>query len=191
MHATESLIAEHQTILRALTCLEALVTSPEWREEPRQTFVEVVDFLRTYADRLHHGKEEALLFPAMEQRGMPAHQGPTAAMRYEHEAGRALVRRMAAAIEPEQIDHAELRSAGLGFVGLLRSHIAKENHILFPMAERLLGGGELREVALAYEQVEARDFPADIHARYEGWARELATRLDVDREVFEVHPTCH
>jgi len=190
MHPIQSLMDEHQTILRALASLEALL-GPDHAEEPTDTLRECVDFLRTYADRLHHGKEEALLFPALERRGMPAEHGPTAAMRHEHEQGRALVGRMAVALEAEPVDRDAVREAGLAFVALLRDHIAKEDHVLFPMAERTLPGSDLHALGLAYDRVEAEDFPPDIHDRLESWARELAQRLGVDRERYEVRPGCH
>lgn len=191
MHPIQSLMDEHQTILRTLAALEALVTDAEHREEPTSTLEACVDFLRTYADRLHHGKEEALLFPALERRGLPADQGPTAAMRHEHDEGRALVRGMGEALAADPVDRDAFDAAARGFVALLRNHIAKEDHVLFPLAGRVLGGGDLHELGQAYESVESRDFPAGIHERYETWARQLAGRLGVDREHFEVHPACH
>lgn len=193
MSATAILRAEHQTILRTLACVEALVTDAAYATEPVATLREVVDFLRTYADRLHHGKEEALLFPAMEARGISADAGPTAAMRYEHELGRALARRMATLAEADDahFDRQAFREPALQFVALLRSHIAKEDQILFPMADRMLGGSDAGQLERAYANVEQRDFDADVHQRYESWALSLAHRLQIFDERFDVSPGCH
>ena len=191
MAVTRVLMDEHQTILRTLACLETLIVDSAYADESPDTFGEVVDFLRTYADRLHHGKEEDLLFPAMEGRGLSAEAGPTAAMRYEHEEGRALVRRMATLLESEAFDRAAFREPALQFVVLLRSHIAKEDHILFPMAERMLGGSDAGQLERAFEAAEQRDFDPDVHERYEQWALALAHRLQIFDERFEVKPGCH
>ncbi len=191
MHATETLSEEHQTILRVLACVEKLVSDEAYREEPVATFSAIVDFLRTYADRLHHGKEESLLFPAMESNGMPAENGPTAVMRHEHEEGRALVRHMAEICDGQGFSVSAIADPGMQFVTLLRGHIGKEDNILFPMAARMLPEHQLTQLANAYAAAESRDFEADVHDRYEAWARELAGRLGVDREKFEVQPGCH
>ncbi len=46
------------------------------QELPTEFFPKVVDFIRNFADRCHHGKEEDNLFPAMEKRGIPRQAGP-------------------------------------------------------------------------------------------------------------------
>lgn len=193
MTATRVLMDEHQTILRVLACLERLVSEDPPAAATPEAFRGVVDFLRNYADRLHHGKEEALLFPAMETRGLNADQGPTAAMRWEHDAGRDLVRRMADActVDDDVFTVASIREPALEFVALLRAHIAKEDHILFPMADRMLDAATVQALGARYAEAEARDFENDVHDRYEAWALRLAHSLDIHDEHFHVTPACH
>jgi hemerythrin-like domain-containing protein len=191
MYGTQILMNEHQSILRTLACMEKLLSNADYSDEPRQTYVEIVDFLRSYADRLHHGKEEALLFPALEAAGMSADQGPTAVMRHEHDIMRGMVRRIHEQCENEEFNRSVVVLVGLQFVEMLRSHIAKEDHILFPMAERMLGADGLEELRPAYAAAEATAFDEDPHERYETWARDLAQRLGIDDERFEVQPACH
>lgn len=190
---TRVLMDEHQTILRVLACTERLVTADVGKDVGVVVYREIVDFLRTYADRLHHGKEEELLFPAMERNGLPHDQGPTAVMRYEHQEGRLLVRMMAAAVElPDAAFRREtFRGPALDFVELLRGHIAKEDHILFPMADRALGDADRAHLETEYARVEAEGFDAEVHTRYETWAWELAKKLGIHDERFEVVPACH
>lgn len=191
MYGTQVLMDEHQHILRTLACMEKLLSDAEYREEPVETFSQIVDFLRSYADRLHHGKEEALLFPAMEQAGIPAEQGPTAVMRHEHDIMRGMVGRIGEQCESEDFDRSVVRMVGLQFVEMLRSHIAKEDHILFPMAERLMGADGLEMMRTSYEHAEAEAFEEDPHERYQTWALDLAHRLGIHDERFEVRPACH
>ena len=193
MHATHSLMEEHQTILRALAALEALVTDPAHADEPVETFRQVVEFLRNYADKLHHAKEEDLLFPAMEAAGMPAQQGPTSVMRMEHDEGRAFVSRMAALSEVEEpeFDRAGFAEPALGFVHLLRAHIGKEDHILYPMAERFIREADLAQLAQAYEQADARNFEPEMAANWQQWALDLAARTGVQQDHYEASPACH
>jgi len=191
MYGIQVLMDEHQHILRTLACLEKLLSDAEFAEEPPQTFSEIVEFLRSYADRLHHGKEEDLLFPALESAGMPAEQGPTAAMRHEHDMMRQMVGRILEQCESDSFDRPLVRVVGMQFVETLRSHIAKEDHILFPMAERLLGAEGLEGLKDSYLAAEASAFEADPHDRYQEWAWALAKRLGIHDERFEVRPACH
>jgi hemerythrin-like domain-containing protein len=183
---------EHQTILRALASLEALVSNPAHAGEPVETFREVVNFLRDYADQYHHAKEEDLLFPAMETAGVPP-QGPTAVMRMEHEEGRAFVSRMAALSEVEdpEFDRPGFAEPALGFVNLLRAHIGKEDHILYPMAERFIRESDFAQLGLAYKEANARKFEPEMPANWERWAHELATRVGVEQDHYVASPACH
>ncbi len=67
-------------------------------------------------------------------------------MLHEHELGRAHVAAVAAALdgagrgEPGAL--AALREHLSGYIALLRAHIDKEDHILYPMADRLLDAAD-------------------------------------------------
>jgi hemerythrin-like domain-containing protein len=121
-----------------------------------------VAFIRLYADALHHGKEEDLLFPEMEKRGMPRDAGPIAVMLQEHEQGRAYARAMSEAIPEARAgdEHARRRllKAGLGYVQLIRGHILKEDNILFNMADQLIDEPACRSLCAAYDGVCQRRF---------------------------------
>jgi len=53
---------------------------------------QILEFLKVFVDKCHHGKEEKVLFPAMEEAGIPRQGGPISVMFYEHERGRSYVR---------------------------------------------------------------------------------------------------
>ena len=59
-----------------------------------QFYLDGVDFIRNYADRFHHAKEEDVLFEALVDNGMPQENSPVAAMLMEHDQGRSFVRAM-------------------------------------------------------------------------------------------------
>lgn len=192
MGAIQSMMDEHQIILRVLASVEVLVTADEHDAEPVETFRETVRFLREFADRLHHAKEEDLLFPMMEAAGVPAEQGPTAVMRHEHEEGRALVRRMAHLSDAQvKFDRTAFAQPALDFVQLLRAHIGKEDHILYPMAQRMIRDTDLGQLDRACARADEQNSAAELGAGWQAWSRELAGRLGVDRDHFEVSPACH
>ena len=97
---TAALVHEHKLILRMLAVLErnALATAAGTYSNYR-FYLDGVDFIRNYADRYHHAKEEDVLFEALVKNGMPRENSPVAAMLMEHEQGRVYVRDMAAAAQ--------------------------------------------------------------------------------------------
>jgi hemerythrin-like domain-containing protein len=95
------LMEEHRVIekLIARIGLAADAGRREGRIDLR--FVEMaLDFLRTYADRCHHGKEEGILFRALERKSMAAgHRATMAELIEEHRIGRQKVRELGEAAE--------------------------------------------------------------------------------------------
>jgi hemerythrin-like domain-containing protein len=143
-----------------------------------ETLFELLEFFRLFADRCHHGKEEDLLFPLLQRKGLPAAGGPVAVMLYEHEQGRALIREMTEAADVFRSD--TVKAGGLWaeaarqYAALLREHIAKENNILFVMAENLLSPAEQAELAAAFEKVEEEKMGAGTHERLNALMNKLA-----------------
>src|SRR3990172_610209 len=98
--ATSTLRKEHEAILKMLDATEAAAQRLEQGERLRpETLAGLLEFFRLFADRCHHGKEEDLLFPLLESKGLPRSGGPIGVMLSEHEQGRPLVRQMADAAE--------------------------------------------------------------------------------------------
>lgn len=98
MQATDTLKHEHVMIERVLQLLEQSVRLLQSHESlPVGLQAWTLDFLRRFADGCHHDKEEQVLFPLLEERGIIRNGGPIGVMLREHELGRACVRRMAQA----------------------------------------------------------------------------------------------
>ena len=54
---------EHRLIERMLAVIKGVIENIESKNKVNPVFVDIaVDFIRVYADRTHHGKEEAILF---------------------------------------------------------------------------------------------------------------------------------
>ena len=88
----EMLEAEHRVILKLVGVMSVLADALEASKPVQaQTLLELVEFMRTFADKCHHGKEEKHLFPALANRGVPMQGCPVGALMHEHEKGRALV----------------------------------------------------------------------------------------------------
>jgi hemerythrin-like domain-containing protein len=132
--ATDILRDEHRVILAALERLESAADRLEGGETlPDRLWSELLAWLHAFADERHHAKEENALFPAMIKAGLPMRGGPVDVMLGEHAEGRALVAALAAGRPAERAAQARR------YVRLLREHIQKENEILFPLADAVLG----------------------------------------------------
>jgi hemerythrin-like domain-containing protein len=178
MKPTETLKHEHQIVLLVLKGAEREARSIQAGNGAHEEEIEqMVDFFRTFVDRCHHGKEERHLFPAMHGKGMPLEAGPLAVMLHEHELGRSAVRAVAGALDRVKRGEADagpdLATALLGYVELLRSHISKEDNVLFPMADRILPAEEQGDLAVLFDKVEVEEIGAGVHEKY----HELAHRL--------------
>ena len=136
--ATAQLSEEHQTILKVIVAVRAQCGRAAGGAAPDAGFFrKAVDFIRGYADRFHHAKEEDLLFPELSAPGVEMHCDPRQQMLHEHDLGRGFVRGMEAALR--EGNPAALTENARGYCGLLEEHIYKEDNILYPMAEDALG----------------------------------------------------
>ncbi|TYO98878.1 hemerythrin-like domain-containing protein [Geothermobacter ehrlichii] len=177
---TTVMVEEHKLILRMIDLVEKNTRLLEQgRFDDWRFYLDAVDFIRNYADRFHHAKEEATLFTALVANGMPEQNSPVAAMLMEHDQGRAFVRGMEAAAQ-KALDGATDQVAVLaenayGYVELLRRHIEKEDTILYPLAERVLPA-EVRPAMLeAYHRAEA-EVAEDFSERYRRMVEDYEVR---------------
>jgi len=146
---------------------------------------QAIDFFRAFADRGHHGKEEIQLFPLLETHGLGSPCGPLAVMRREHELGRLYVQGMEGAVagaEAADTDAVQwFVQHGQSYLRLLREHIGKEDHCLFPSAERSLTAEEDAQLQAAYAQFETADLGPGAHEKYVAIANQLSDRYGVPR----------
>lgn len=141
---------EHVLILRALDALEAAADRLARGDVvPETWWIDLIAWLRAFADGNHHAREERLLFPAMVKAGVPGENGgPITVMLEEHEKGRALISDMEGSAQAARV------TAAHQYISLLRTHIAKENGILFPLADALLDAAAQQSLTGAFEAVE-------------------------------------
>ena len=134
---TEILSDEHKTILTAINTLAEKCNGLESGNTLDKTFfLELVYFIRNYADKFHHAKEEDILFVEMRKSAAGLHCNPVDQMLYEHEAGRVFVRGIERSIGRGSVAGVATNSAG--YAKLLQEHIFKEDNILYPMADGIL-----------------------------------------------------
>lgn len=159
MRPTEQLKEEHKAIKLILKILEKACVRLESGEEVNPEHLEqILEFIKLFADKCHHGKEEDLLFLAMEEAGFPREGGPIAVMLIEHNMGRDYVKDMSEDVAKYKASEHEASSKivenARNYIALLTQHIEKEDNILYPMADMHLSEDKQRELIEEFEKLE-------------------------------------
>lgn len=141
MKSLEELMHEHRVIEHSLAVLDTMADRLERGEAvPIEKVTALLDFFEVFAHKCHHGKEEEMLFPELESRGIPREGGPIGVMLYEHEQGEAYQSQLRESLvnlsDPTAKQH--FVQTARGYADLLRQHIWKEDNVLFKMAEEVL-----------------------------------------------------
>ena len=154
-YASEDLRNEHEGVLFGLEILEQISnTAMKSNSADIRDINDMINFLRLFADKCHHGKEENLLFPAMEKVGIPNEGGPIGQMLAEHNQGRQLIAEMGASVTDSVLQAKRFAQASTGYINLMRAHIEKENKVLFPMGDKLLPMNEQEHLLTQFEEFE-------------------------------------
>jgi len=153
--ATKNLEDDHVSILKLIDVMEMMTRKTDPKIDDLE---EAVDLIKNFADGLHHAKEESLLFPLLGEHGFSSEFGPVAAMLSDHAQGRNYVKEITENIRLLKLG--ELSSMNLVYRNmlwygqLLRNHIAKENNVLFRMADDVLSAVDQQSLLKQFEKIE-------------------------------------
>jgi len=138
--ALEILVNEHKNILSVAEAVEKKCDVQAKEVLDEDFFSKTIDFIKNYADKLHHAKEEDILFKEfgkrIEEHPELAHCNPTEQMFYEHDLGRTFVKGMEMGLSEKKTE--EIVKYARGYVDLIREHINKEDNIFYPMINSAL-----------------------------------------------------
>ena len=143
-----------------------------------ELYPEAVDFLKNFADKCHHGKEEQLLFKKMMERGVSGEVGPIAVMMREHQDGRAHVQNIDKLSKGKMSKATKdgLIKSSRAYVDLLSKHIQKEDNILYPLANQVLDGEDQKELEKGFEEIEEKVMGPGVHEKYHRMIEEWSAR---------------
>jgi hemerythrin-like domain-containing protein len=177
---------EHRVIEQVIGCLENMVDLiRDGGDLDLQDANDAIDFIRNFADKCHHMKEEDQLFNMMVEKGFPREQGPIAVMLMEHDQGRKHVGLMSDSAEKASQGDEDAKKIfmfnAIGYANLLREHIMKEDNILYPMAVQQLDDGDMSVLMEKFDHVEHHDIGHGEHEKYLGIADRLGEKYGVKR----------
>ncbi len=180
--ATEALEREHKIIQKAVAVMAQIVTQLEFGHVvSAEVLRDLLQFMREFGDQCHHGKEESYFFPYLESKGVPSTGCPLSALKGEHAKSRQLMDDLnsaaAAYIESPDRGRLTLLQVLQSLVVLYPAHIWKEDYLLFPMADKILGEGDHELLIGEFDKAE-EVLGSNAHERYERLADELFDRID-------------
>lgn len=175
MRLTELLEEEHKSIKLMLRILDKVCEKLESGEGVNPEHLEeIIEFIKVFADKCHHGKEEDLLFVAMSKAGIP-----TSVMLEEHGMGRDYVRGMSEAVDSYKKGDSRatpnIVKNARGYIKLLTKHIEKEDKFLFPAAEKRIPAGKKKELLEDFERVEQERIGPGKHEEFHRLLHDLKT----------------
>jgi hemerythrin-like domain-containing protein len=170
MKSTNLLTQEHKLILRALDVLDNMAA---WAEKngavDEVDIAQILDLLRWFADAHHQAKEDTILFPAL-KRAVATQDRPVEHMMLEHEQERRLIEQIETAVRLARIP--DFLSCVNRLSSTLRTHIYKEDDILFEFAKTALRPDVDDSLAAELEQFET-DVDKEILSRKSSYLRSL------------------
>lgn len=144
----QRLVDEHVLIKRFIALIPRMIETTDISSvEGKQLILDGVDFIRSYADRFHHAKEEDILF-ALFDRELDILK----VMHEDHRRGRSSVRELIEAIERK--DEAGAAAGLRKYSEILTEHIKKEDEILYPWMDRGLSTRQVGELFSAFRKID-------------------------------------
>ena len=160
--ATEDLRKEHGSLMNVFEILDKmLLTNTIEQGEMYKFGEELIYFLKIFADKCHHGKEEDYLFKELIAKGVQGEGGPIGVMLQEHQQGREYISLMSKSLESK--DLINFKAIAVKYRDLLMLHIAKENNVLFVMADKLLDDATQNELFVQFKKHEEAVIGHGVH----------------------------
>jgi hemerythrin-like domain-containing protein len=179
MKSIDILVEEHKYIKIVLGEIrKQCITIVHGGKVDFQLFYNVIDFVRNFADKYHHKKEEDRLFNIMaEQLGLGVASGPIAGMLIEHDIGRAHIADLEKALKDCENGNMDAKvdiiANAIGYEQLLLKHIDKEDNAIYRHAEKHLSKEILEELDAEFEAVEKDSGNTEIRNKYMEFAKGL------------------
>ncbi|MEW6335033.1 MAG: hemerythrin domain-containing protein [Thermodesulfobacteriota bacterium] len=146
----KKLVDEHLLIKKWIALIPAFVKNLDVESaEGRRLILEGVDFIRSYADKRHHAKEEEILFTYFDE-----NLEMIKVMREDHRRGRNHVKAILEALERR--DKAAIAEHLNGYRELLTEHIRKEDEIMLPWMDRQMSKPQVAELSARFNGADAQ-----------------------------------
>jgi hemerythrin-like domain-containing protein len=148
MQARGLLMIEHRLIERMIRQIQKVLNKIEATDKVDPLFIDTtVDFIRIYADRTHHGREEDILFRDLKKKDLSIDDGQVMnELVDEHVLGRKTTKKLIEANSRYRHGEKEALKAIAdhlqNLVDFYPKHIEKEDKVFFPASRAYFSGAE-------------------------------------------------
>lgn len=144
------LVDEHTIIKKWIGLIPQVIKNIDIESESgSQLISDGLDFIRSYADKFHHAKEEDILFEHTDK-----NLDIIKTILADHETARGYVKAVSAALEIR--DKEAITDHLSAYKGLLTEHIKKEDEILYPWIDRGLSITQVGELFAKFNKAEEK-----------------------------------
>lgn len=177
------MVAEHVNIKRMLTVIRKYCYKVLKNEDVNyEDFFQLIDFVRNYADKHHHGKEENFLFnKMMTELGPVAEKLVRHGMLVEHDLGRLHMQELEAAVNKVINGDDEARldviANAISYTHLLQRHIDKEDNVVYTFAQNNLSKESIADLDRESKQFERDASREKIQEKYLKMLEEFEARV--------------
>ncbi|MAF20917.1 MAG: cation-binding protein [Parcubacteria group bacterium] len=163
---------EHQNILKVIEALTKEVNALETGQALNKDFFnQAIDFIKNYADKFHHVKEEDILFKELSKDSVQMDCNPMEQMLHEHDLGRGFVKGIKQGLERGNKE--QIIKNSKEYSQLLQEHIFKEDNILYPMADQSLDQKTQQAMLKEFKQAEDKKFAQGTKDKYLSFVKKL------------------
>ena len=185
MDAINLMMDEHKYILRGLKLFRKLsIEVINGNTVDFASFEKMISFVRNYADKHHHNKEEVVLFKKMEtQLGEQTVKGPLSGMYIEHDLGRQYMKLLEEAllkVKNGDLDsRVDIIANSICYTDLLTRHIEKEDKLIYTFARRALSQADIEAVNESCEKIESQATDDQLQKKYIDTLEELERKYEI------------
>jgi hemerythrin-like domain-containing protein len=168
MQARGPLMIEHRLIERMIILVKDVLAEIELTQKIDPVFVDTaVDFIRMYADRTHHGKEEDILFRDLDKKDLSIDDRQVMnELIEEHEFGRNTTRALVDANtryrNGDTSALADIAEKLQALIDFYPKHIEKEDKVFFPASRAYFTDEEDQAMLVEFREFDSRM----IHEKY-------------------------
>lgn len=175
----KKLVDEHTLIKKWVAVIPQIVLELDLEsEEGKKLILNGIDFIRFYADKYHHAKEEDILFKYFDE-----NLDVIKTMHQDHETARGYVRAISEALDRK--DKETILKNLENYHALLTEHIKKENEILYVWMDRNLTLTQVGELFTKFGEAESK-LDKEVIERCKNFAQEVEKRMQKQEAKKEV-----
>lgn len=178
MDSIEILVNEHAYIKKVLAAIKKDCEEMAYGKEIDTAFYRnVIEFVRNFADKYHHQKEEKKLFSIMADMDENLRNGPIMGMILEHDLGRSYIKNLAEALDKyesgDKNKKAYVLANALSYAVMLEKHIEKEDTAIYVMARRMLSKEVKENMDKEFNEIEDDKSNISLRKKYIDFAESI------------------